>query len=300
MRLAPYAPLAVLALAALPAGARTVTRPAASATRSARSTAPLARSALCTTRSLDGRCLPTPRCAEGELDLDGICLPARIDATDEATPDVATNSHVDRSGRLVVYEHIPRRPDLPADYDHYLYPVPPYHGRTVTSGYDLGLPDALQRRGAELSAVGHGGVDLPQDRGTPVHAIALRGAVGDPTVLYAGHLFGTTVVLLHVVREGNALRSYVAIHGHLDGIAPGLARGQTVTPGTVIGFVGDTGAIGLVHLHYETRLVRPGLDPMRIEPPQTVIEQDSSVPCDPRNLLPMRTEEISAPGQVQL
>ena len=66
-----------------------------------------------------------------------------------------------------------------------------------------------------------------------------------------------------------------------------------MTPGTVIGFVGDTGAIGLVHLHYETRLVRPGLDPMHIEPPQMVIEQDNSVPCDPRNLLPMRTEAIA-------
>lgn len=299
MRLAPYAPLAALALAALPAGARTFMRQQAGH-RGGRAAPVAARASICANRSLDGRCLPTPRCADGELDLDGICLPAHIDTTDEITPDLTTNSHVDRSGHLVVYEHIPRRPDLPAEYDRYMYPVSPYRGRTVMSGYDLGLPDALQRRGAELTHVGHGGVDLPQDRGAPVQAIALRGEVGDPVVFYTGHLFGTTVILLHVVREGGQLRSYIALHGHLDAIAPNLTRGQTVTAGTVIGFVGDTGAIGLIHLHYETRLVRPGLDPMHIEPPQNVVEQDNTVPCDPRNLLPMRTEAISAPGQMTL
>ncbi len=289
MRLAPLAPLAALALAALPAGARTFA--ARDRARSAAVARASSRTPGCAQRSLAGRCLPSPRCADGELDLDGICLPARIDAPDDGpSADLSTNSHVDRAGHLVVYEHIPRRPDLPADYDRYTYPVPPYHGRSVSSGYDLGLPDALQRRGAELSHVGHGGVDLPQDRGVPVQSIALRGQVGDPTVLYAGPLFGTTVVLVHVVREGEALRSYVALHGHLDAIAPGLLRGQTVSPGTVIGFVGDTGAIGMVHLHYETRLVRPGLDPLRIEPAQAVIDQDNSVPCDPRNLLPTRAD----------
>jgi murein DD-endopeptidase MepM/ murein hydrolase activator NlpD len=162
----------------------------------------------------------------------------------------------------------------------------------VSSGYDLGLPDALQRRGSELTFVGHGGVDLPQERGTPVHVMALRGEVGEATVLFAGTLFGTTVILHHVVREGATLRSYIALHGHLDGIAPGIARGQSVPAGTVIGFVGDTGAIGLVHLHYETRLVRPGLDPTHVEPASGIIEQENSVPCDPRNLLPLRTTPI--------
>ena len=292
MRLASLAPLAALALAALPAGARTFASRVPIRARIASRVA--SSSNQCANRAPDGRCLPPPRCADGELDLDGICLPAHIDAPTEASPDLATNSHVDRTGHLVVYEHIPRRPDLPSEYDRYLYPVPPYHGHTVSSGYDLGLPDALQRRGAELTFTGHGGVDLPQERGTPVQVTALRGDTGDPTVLYVGPLFGTTVLLLHVVREGSTLRSYVALHGHLDAIAPGLTRGQTVSPGTVIGFVGDTGAIGIVHLHYETRLVRPGLDPMHLDPPQAVIEQDNSVPCDPRNLLPMRTEAIAA------
>jgi murein DD-endopeptidase MepM/ murein hydrolase activator NlpD len=217
-----------------------------------------------------------------------------LDAPGDAPADLVTNSHTDRTGRLVVYEHIPRRPDLPAEYARYEYPVPPWHGRTVSSGYDLGQPDALQRRGAELLYVGHGGVDLPHDRGTPVHAMALRGQVGDPEVLYVGPLFGTTVLLRHVIREGDTLRSYIALNGHLESAAPGLVRGQTIAPGTVVGFVGDTGAIGIVHLHYELRLVRPGLDPMRIEPATSIMDASNSVPCDPRNLLPMRTELITA------
>lgn len=286
MPLARYTPLVALALAALPARTRDI-----AATAVGRAIEPgVAAATPCAHRSLAGRCLPRPRCAEGEIEIDGICLPAQLEASADLAPEITTNSHVDRSGRLVVYEHIPRRPDLPADYDRYQYPVPPWHGRTVSSGYDLGLPDALQRRGAELSAVGHGGVDLPHDRGTPVQVVTLRGQVGDPEVLYVGPLFGTTVVLRHVVRDGATLRSYVTLHGHLDAAAPGLVRGQTVAPGTVIGFVGDTGAIGLVHLHYETRLVRPGVDPMRIEPPAEIYRQEHSVPCDPRNVLPLLPE----------
>ncbi len=201
---------------------------------------------------------------------------------------VVSNSHIDRAGNFVTYDHVPKRPELPSEYSRYVYPVEPWPGHaTVMSGYDLGLPDAEQRRGAHLTYVGHGGVDLPQERGAPVRVVALRGAVGDPVVLYTGPLFGTTVLLLYNVREDGGTHAYVALHGHLDGIAAGLARGQTVSPGTVIGFVGDTGAAGIVHLHYETRLVR-GTDPMQLDPPTAIMRQEHSIACDPRNLLPLR------------
>jgi murein DD-endopeptidase MepM/ murein hydrolase activator NlpD len=223
-------------------------------------------------------------------------VPVELDAPIDVSADVATNSHVDRSGHLVVYEHIPLRQDLPGDYGRYEYPVAPWHGRTtVSSGYDLGRPDALQRRGAELTAVGHGGLDLPQDRGAPVRAIALRGQTSEPEVLYVGPLFGNTVLLRYLLREGASLRSYLALYGHLDGAAPGLLRGQTVAPGTVVGFVGDSGAIGLVHLHYEVRLVRPGVDPERVQPPPSLLDQEVSVPCDPRNVLPLRPDSAERP-----
>lgn len=168
----------------------------------------------------------------------------------------------------------------------YVYPLGP--GHTVSSGYDLDRPDGLQRRGATLHAVGHGAVDLPGERGEPVKVVSLRGETSDPEVVYVGPLFGNTVVLRHVVREGTVLRTYLALHGHLENAAVGMVRGLAVRPGTVLGYVGDSGALGIVHLHYETRLVRPGVDPMAVEPPGRLVDQEVSVPCDPRNVLPLR------------
>lgn len=230
------------------------------------------------------------RCSAGTIDLDGECLPLGSESTEEeGALSVVTNAHTDRTGHLVAYEHLPRRPEVPAEYARFVYPVEPWNGHVVvSSGYDLDQPDALQRRGAELLHVGHGGVDLPQDRGATVRVLALRGQVGDAQVLYAGPLFGTTVVLLHLVREGGSVRAFAALHGHLDAFAPGLARGQTLGAGSVLGFVGDTGAPGQVHLHYELRLLRAGLDPMTLQPPTEVVAREVSVPCDPRNLLPLR------------
>ena len=238
----------------------------------------------CAGRSLEGYCLPPARCGDGELDLDGLCLPTEGALGDEEGAAPETNAHIDRQGRRVVYENLPRRRDLPPEYSHYVFPIV----ASVGSGYDLDRPDELQRRGFNLSAVGHGGVDLMGARGAPVRAVALRGEVGDPLVVYVGPLFGNTVVLGHVVREGTQLRTYLALHGHLEEPAPGIVRGMNVTPGTVIGFVGDSGAIGIVHLHYETRLVRSGIDPLRVEPAGRLVDQEVSVPCDPRNVLPLR------------
>lgn len=289
-----------LALAAVPpswqgARARAATAPRRAATPQAPSAAGNARARpACAHGELAGVCLPAPRCARGEFDLGGgVCARAEADdASDElfgsdAPTELSTNAHVDRTGQLVTYEHVPRAPDRPAEYGRYLYPTEPWGGSTVSSGYDLGEPDARQRRGAELNAVGHGGVDLSQERGAPVRAVALRGQVGDAEVLYAGWVFGTTVVLRHTVREGGALRTYLALHGHLDAIAPGIQRGRSIPAGELLGAVGDSGASGMVHLHYEVRLVRPGVDPSRVEIGR-VTEQPVSVPCDPRNVLPMR------------
>ncbi len=236
----------------------------------------------------EGRCLAASRCGDGELDLDGVCIPTGAAMDEDRGATMETNAHVDRSGRRVVYEHLPRRPELPADYDRYVYPVEPYGGHSVTSGYDLDRQDESQRRGATLRAVGHGGVDLPQERGAPVKVVSLRGEVGEPEVVFVGELFGNSVVLRHVVREGATLQTYLALHGHLESAAPDIAAGMSVRPGTVLGFVGDSGAIGIVHLHYEVRLVRQGIDPMRVSGPQRLVEQEVSVPCDPRNVLPYR------------
>jgi murein DD-endopeptidase MepM/ murein hydrolase activator NlpD len=161
-------------------------------------------------------------------------------------------------------------------------------GHYVVSGYDLDRPDALQRRGRKLSHVGHGGVDLPQAKGTPVKLVALEHQEGEAEVLYAGALFGTTVVTHHTVREGGHLRDYVVLFGHLDSIAPGLSAGATIRDGDLVGGVGDTGSPELVHLHYEVRRVRDGVDLAKVPAGAQLIADSISVVCDPRNVLPLK------------
>lgn len=283
-RWSPWVALAVVPWVWLPARDRAVA-PLATSARAPEVTHIEPEGARCDGVLIGEECLH-PRCAVGELDLDGFCLPTAGAVVDEGAM-VATNVHTERTGRRVIYEHIPRRHDVPEDYDRFVYPVATAGGRAVSSGYDLDRPDSQQRRGAGLSATGHGGVDLPQPRGTPVRVAALRGEQGDPEVVYVGRLFGTTVLLRQVVREGDTLWTYLTLYGHLDAAAQGLTRGMFVRPGAVVGFVGDTGAEGFVHLHYEVRRVRAGIDVMR-EDIARVTEQEVSIPCDPRNVLPWR------------
>lgn len=210
----------------------------------------------------------------------------------EPEPVVSPNGHRVRSGRWQVYDDIPRRPDRPRDYDAYRYPVPPGlpEGHSVISGYDLDLPDEAQRRGRTLHAVGHGGVDLPQKRGTPVQLVALEHQQGEADVLFVGPLFGTTVITRQTVREGGHLHDYVILFGHLDAVAPGVAAGTVLKDGDVVGLVGDTGSPELVHLHWEARRVRDGVDPVAKakQGGGALLADEVSVVCDPRNVLPLR------------
>jgi len=213
---------------------------------------------------------------------------------DDGEPEasVAPNAHRVRSGRWEVYEEIPRRPDRPADYDAYRYPVPPGlpGGHSVISGYDLDRPDEGQRRGRTLHAVGHGGVDLPQTRGTPARLVPLEHQQGDADVLFVGPLFGTTVITRHTVREGGHLRDYVVLFGHLDSVAPGVGVGSLLKEGDVVGAVGDTGSPELIHLHWEARRVRDGIDVIAKakQGGGALLAEEVSIVCDPRNVLPLR------------
>jgi murein DD-endopeptidase MepM/ murein hydrolase activator NlpD len=223
-----------------------------------------------------------------------VCVHVPDDRADDDGPASATapNAHRTRGGRWQVYEDIPRRPERPADYDAYRYPVAPGlpGGHSVVSGFDLDRPDEAQRRGRTLHAVGHGGVDLPQTRGTPVHLVNLEHQVGDAEVLFVGPLFGTTVITRQTVREGGRDRSYVVLFGHLDSVAPGVDPGKTLKEGDAVGAVGDTGSPELVHLHWEARRVRDGVDlAARVKAGGAqLLADDVSVVCDPRNVLPVK------------
>lgn len=238
--------------------------------------------------------LPSPEaCAEGLLPDDGRCL--RPGEDEGAAPAAAPGAHRDRSGRWATYEQIPRLPDRPEDYAAYTYPIPT-GARPVLSGYDLDHPDATQRRGARLRHVGHGGLDLGAPRGTAVTSRALERQEGPSTVVYAGALFGLSVVTRHAVREAGALRDYLVLHGHLDRVATGVAAGVALAEGALLGAVGDSGSPGLVHLHLEVRRVRDDVDLAHVAAGPALMRDTVSVVSDPRNVLPLAPSPVVPPA----
>lgn len=89
----------------------------------------------------------------------------------------------------------------------------------------------------------HKGIDYGAPVGTRVKA------TGNGTVDYVGVQggYGKVVVLRHQGR-------YTTLYGHLSGFAAGLRKGNRVSQGDVIGFVGATGLASGPHLHYEFRV----------------------------------------------
>jgi murein DD-endopeptidase MepM/ murein hydrolase activator NlpD len=232
---------------------------------------------------------PRSLCPPGTAPDGDACV--RLVATDDGPIlEAQPNTHRERSGRLATYEQIPRLPERPANYDVYRYPIPSGlpGGHYVVSGYDLDQPDEKQRRGATLRHVGHGAVDLPQAKGTPVHMITLEHQEGDAEVLYTGALFGTTILTRHTLREGGRIRDYVMLLGHLDTISPGVTAGSLVKDGDLVGTVGDSGSPRLVHLHLEVRRVREGVDLTKVPAGPAMAVEAVSVVCDPRNVLQLK------------
>lgn len=242
-----------------------------------------------TTKQAKEVAAPLAVCPPGTLPDGDACVPFRRGDVEEGKAlSTEKNVHTDKRGRQQSYEQIPKQADRPAAYEAYLYPIPTAPDeKLVVSGYDLHRDDREQRRGAHLSAVGHGGVDVVAKRGTPVRSLALEHQEGDAEVLYAGALFGETVVTRHTLREDGRLREYIVLHGHLDSIARGIAKARVVKQGEELGAVGDTGSEGLVHLHLEIRQLRDGID-ARALTGHDFADNARSVPVDPRNLLPLR------------
>lgn len=232
---------------------------------------------------------PRGACPRGTVPDGAVCI--HLESEDEEGDHIAAtrNAHTTRHGEWRSYDQIPRSPGRPADYDAYELPVPPHPGgHSVMSGYDLDRPDAAQRRGRGLKHVGHGGIDIGEPRGTPVRAVRLEHQEGPSDVLYAGPLFGTTVVTRHRVREGGLVAEYVTLFAHLDRIEPAITPGRSLDEGAVLGAVGDSGSPGLVHLHLEIRRVREGVDLARVPGGPGVLADHVSVVCDPRNVLPVK------------
>ncbi|WP_322963467.1 M23 family metallopeptidase [Sphingomonas fuzhouensis] len=96
----------------------------------------------------------------------------------------------------------------------------------------------------------HEGIDLPAPAGTPVVA-ALNGTVEK---LFDSDRGGHTLYIRS--RDGR----WSLYYAHLKGYAPGIAEGQRVRRGQVVGYVGDTGNAGAgnTHLHFAISWMRAG------------------------------------------
>ncbi len=102
----------------------------------------------------------------------------------------------------------------------------------------------------------HRGVDYAAPRGTPIKAS------GDGKVIFRGTKsgYGKTVILQH---GGNI----TTLYAHMNGFVRNVRVGTRVRQGQTIGFVGDTGLVTGVHLHYEYRLNGVHRNPRTVELP---------------------------------
>lgn len=88
----------------------------------------------------------------------------------------------------------------------------------------------------------HDAIDIMAPRGRPV----LAAVSGEILRLFESEPGGLTIYKLGPDRK------HVYYYAHLDGYQEGLAEGDVVERGQVIGFVGDTGnaPAGVTHLHF--------------------------------------------------
>ena len=212
-------------------------------------------------------------CPPGTLPDHGVCIPVPrtsvgpADATSVLGPGGAPRAGTD---------FIPRRPDRPADYQRYRWPVPLQAGGIAT---DVGEGSA-----GEPPAVGL--IRLEQAPGSEVRLVALDQQQGDAEAWFVGELAGPTVVTLHRTLEAGVERRYLLVHRGLGATAPELGAGASLPEGTVLGFVGPADATGLAALELGVRLVRTETDLATLAPADALAAAHTTA-CDPRNVLPL-------------
>jgi murein DD-endopeptidase MepM/ murein hydrolase activator NlpD len=103
----------------------------------------------------------------------------------------------------------------------------------------------------------HAGVDYAAPTGTAVKAAS------DGIVSFVGVQggYGNIVILDH-------RNTYSTAYAHLNGFVSGLRKGQRVSQGQVIGYVGMTGWATGPHLHYEVRINNVPHDPLKVALPE--------------------------------
>jgi len=102
----------------------------------------------------------------------------------------------------------------------------------------------------------HKGTDFAAAMGTRVKVTA----DGIVAVVGKQHGYGNVIMVNHQGR-------YTTVYGHLSRFAKGLRKGQHVSQGEVIGYVGMTGLATGPHLHYEFRVNGQQKDSQRVALP---------------------------------
>jgi murein DD-endopeptidase MepM/ murein hydrolase activator NlpD len=97
----------------------------------------------------------------------------------------------------------------------------------------------------------HDGIDYAANWGTPVFA------AGDATVKFMNRNggYGHTVILQHNQR-------IQTLYAHLSNYAKELKVGKKVSRGQIIGYVGQSGRVTGLHLHYEIKLDNKCINPL--------------------------------------
>lgn len=103
----------------------------------------------------------------------------------------------------------------------------------------------------------HRGVDYAAATGTPIKSS------GDGKVIFAGKKGGYGNVV--IVQHG---QKYTTLYAHMSRIKPGTKRGNRVSQGQTIGYVGSTGYATGPHLHYEFRVNGVHRNPLTVPLPQ--------------------------------
>jgi murein DD-endopeptidase MepM/ murein hydrolase activator NlpD len=103
----------------------------------------------------------------------------------------------------------------------------------------------------------HKGVDYAAPTGTKIKAVA------DAVVDFVGQQngYGNFVVLKHSGK-------YSTAYGHMSAFAKGLHKGEKISQGEVIGYVGSTGWATGPHLHFEFRIAGVAVNPLTANIPR--------------------------------
>lgn len=217
------------------------------------------------------KAIPASQCPPKSLPDRGVCIPVP-----ETEP--AAGAQLDPTEA-----RIPRRPDRPADYAAYDYPVD-LEGRgsnvhTRLSELTTGaLPDSV------ASALG--GIVLAARHGAPVEAPRLEGQLGPSTVIHVGDLIGPTLVTRHRVGSEKSSRSYVVILGNLEK-TPDVEEGVALESKHTVGRPSSALTPKMTSAYLEIRLLRPDFDAADA-PVEALLDPANTIVVDSRNVMPLR------------